>query len=68
MHQTAGNVEAALLAEADVDERQIGIKRLREPYRLVARSCDADHRHPFVLEQATRLLAEARTIVDDQAP
>ena len=67
VHQAVGNVEAALLAEADVDERQVGTKCLREPDRLVARSCNADDRDPFVLEQGPRFLAEARAIVDDQA-
>src|SRR5262249_1575418 len=65
--QAAAAVEAALLAEADVGERQIGTKRLGEPNRLLARRCNADDHHSFLLEEATCLLAEARTIVDDQA-
>src|SRR5262249_62036459 len=60
-------VEPASLAGAVAEEHEVGTKRLGEPHRLIARTCETYHGDPFVFEQAARLLAEARTIVDDQA-
>jgi len=65
--QAPSNVEAALVVETDVEEHELGMKRLGESHRLVARTSDSHHRDPFVLEQTARLFAEARTIVDNQA-
>src|SRR6478735_2414120 len=59
VHEATGNIEAALLAEADVDEHQVGTKAAREAQRLVARSSDPNDRDPLVLQHVTRLLAEA---------
>src|SRR5919109_1229022 len=62
----ARKVEAALLAEGDVDQRDVGLELARQLNGLRARRRHAHDRDPLVLEQRARGGEEARVVVDYQ--
>jgi hypothetical protein len=64
--QIPSEVEAALLAEPDVDESHVGRKLLDALHRLAARCGDPDDDESLTVEQPARGGAEPGVVVDDQ--
>jgi hypothetical protein len=61
-----GDIEAALLAQIDVDEDDIGAERAGEPECLGARRRDADDARSPALQQVARRLEEVNVVVNDE--
>jgi DNA-binding NarL/FixJ family response regulator len=61
------NVEAALGAEFDVDERDVRFESRRRVDGLVRRRGEANHSDPVVSEELPGGLEELRAVVNDQA-
>jgi len=62
-----GDLEAALGAEVDFDQGDVGPQLVGEPERLGAGGRHADARHPLAFEQAAGGVQEEAAVVDDQA-
>jgi len=63
--QATGDVEAALAAEVDVDEDDVGPERRGGGEGLVGGRGHADHGHPVVFQQLPRRVEELGAVVDD---
>src|SRR3982751_6295650 len=64
--QTAGEIETAVGAEVDVDERDLRPQLPNAPERFSARRRASNDRDALTLEQVARSFAEARVVVDDE--
>ena len=66
--QLPGKLEAVLVAEVDVDERDVGPELGHELNRLSAVRRDTDHFQPLASEQVSGALEEEGVVVDNQTP
>src|SRR5204863_202121 len=65
--ETASEIETAVGAKVDVDERDLRPQLPNAPHRLRGRARASDNREALNLEQFTRSFAEPRVVVDDEA-
>jgi hypothetical protein len=63
-----GEVEAAFIAEAEVDERHVGIELASAVDRFGVGGGDADDADPLAVQHGPGDLEEAVVVIDDQAP
>ena len=64
--ESAGEVEAALVAEVDIDEHDVRLKLVGVPDRLGARRRHGHHLDPLALQERAGSLQEMGVVVDDQ--
>ena len=65
--QPPNDVEAALAAEVDVDQADVGPELHGTPDRVVAVRGSAHHNDALTLQQTAGSLQEPRAVIDDQA-
>ena len=65
--ETLGEIEAALLSKADVQEDDLRLELIDLLQRLGAGGSDADHVDPLTLEKSARRLEKGGAVVHDQA-
>jgi hypothetical protein len=67
VEESSSHVEATFRAEADVDERHVGMQVGRAQDGVRARGRDADDSNALLLEQRSSGPEKARAVIDDQA-
>jgi hypothetical protein len=65
--ESLSEVEAVLLAEIDVDQRDVRSQFFDIPERLGARRRHTDDQDPLLLEHAPGGVDEVPTVIDDEA-